>query len=67
MDGACSTHMGKNRRTYKSLVGKPDGKRRSEDLGEDVRIILEWILGKHGGKMLTGCIWIRIGTSGGLL
>jgi hypothetical protein len=39
----------------------------SEDLGVDGRIILEWILGKLGGKMWTGCIWIRIGTSGGLL
>jgi hypothetical protein len=38
-----------------------------EDVGVDRRIILEWILGKQGGKVWTGFIWIRIGTSGGLL
>jgi hypothetical protein len=37
-----------------------------EDLGVDERI-LEWILGKQGGKVLTGCIWVRIGISSGLL
>jgi len=25
------------------------------------------MLGKYGGKMWTGCIWLRIGTSGRLL
>jgi hypothetical protein len=25
--------------------------------------ILEWILGKYGGRVWTGCIWFRIGTS----
>jgi hypothetical protein len=25
------------------------------------KIILEWILGKYGGKAWTGCIWLRIG------
>jgi hypothetical protein len=38
-----------------------------EDLGVYERIISEWILGKQGGKVRTGCIWLRIGTSGGLL
>jgi hypothetical protein len=38
-----------------------------EDMGVDGRIILEWILGKQGGKLLTGYTWLRIGTSGGLL
>jgi hypothetical protein len=28
---------------------------------------LEWILGKQGGMLCTGCIWLRIGTSGGSL
>jgi hypothetical protein len=39
----------------------------SEDLGVDGKIILEWILGKQGRKMWTGCMWRRIGTSSGLL
>jgi hypothetical protein len=30
-------------------------------------IILELILGKYGGEVWTGVMWIRIGTSGGLL
>jgi len=25
------------------------------------------LLGKWGGKVWTGCIWLRIGTSGGLV
>jgi hypothetical protein len=37
------------------------------DLGVDGRIILEWNLEKMDGKVWTGCIWLRIGTSGGLL
>jgi hypothetical protein len=36
-------------------------------LGVDRKIILEWILGKQVGKVWTGSIWLRIGTSGGLL
>jgi hypothetical protein len=39
----------------------------SDELGIDGRIILEWILGKYGGELWTGCIWPRIETSGGLL
>jgi hypothetical protein len=39
----------------------------SEDLGVDERIILEWIVGKYGGKMWIGCMWLRIGTSGEFL
>jgi hypothetical protein len=38
----------------------------SEDLGVDGMIILEWILGKWGGKLWTGFIWLRIGIGGGL-
>jgi hypothetical protein len=43
------------------------GRDHSEDLGVDGKIILEWISEKYGGKVWTGCIWLRIGTSGGLL
>jgi len=38
-----------------------------QDQGTDGKIILEWILGKKGGKVCSGCIWFRIGTSGRLL
>jgi hypothetical protein len=52
------------RRSYKMLAGKPEGRNHLRDLGVDVRIILKWTL---GGKVRAGCIWLRIGTSGGLL
>jgi hypothetical protein len=42
------------------------GRDNSEDLGTDGKIIVEWILGKQGGKVWTGFVWLRIGTSGGL-
>jgi hypothetical protein len=40
----------------------------SEELGVVFgKIILEGILRKYNGKVWTGCIWFRIGTSGGIL
>jgi hypothetical protein len=39
----------------------------SRDVDVNARILLELILGKSGGKVWTGFIWLRIGTSGGLL
>jgi hypothetical protein len=38
-----------------------------ENIGLEGKIILERILGKYGGKVWTGCIWLRIGNSGGML
>jgi hypothetical protein len=55
------------RNTYKILVGKPEGKRRFENLGVGGKLILEWILGKLEGKVCTGIIWLTIGTSDGFL
>jgi hypothetical protein len=49
---------------HKNLVGIPEGKR---SLGSPREIILEWILEKQGGKVWIGCIWPRIGISGGLM
>jgi len=43
------------------------GRDHSEDLGVDGRKILEWVLGKQGGKVRNGFIWLRIGIVGGLL
>jgi hypothetical protein len=40
------------------------GRGHSEDIGVDGEDSIEWILGKWGGKLWTGCIWLRIGTSG---
>jgi hypothetical protein len=37
-----------------------------EDLGVDGRIILEWIIGKFGGSVWIGFIWLGTGISGGL-
>jgi hypothetical protein len=39
----------------------------SKHLDIDERIILKGILKKHDGKMWTRLIWLRIGSSGGLL
>jgi hypothetical protein len=43
------------------------GRDQSEDLGIDGKIILEFISGKSGKKGWSGCSWLRIGTSGGIL
>jgi hypothetical protein len=56
-------HVREMRNAYKILDGKPERNRQLEDIGVDGKIILEWILGKWGRKMWTGCIWLRIGTS----
>jgi hypothetical protein len=46
--------------------GRLKGRDNSEDLGDDGKI-LEWILGESSGKVWTVLIWLKIGTSGGLL
>jgi hypothetical protein len=38
-----------------------------EALGIDGKIILEWTLKKEAGKVWTGCIRLKVETSGGLL
>jgi hypothetical protein len=45
----------------------PKGRDHSEGVCVDGRIMLEWISRKYIGKALTGFIWRRIETSGGLL
>jgi hypothetical protein len=59
--------MGEMKNAYRVLVGKPEGKSHSENLGTDGNIILEWILGKSGGKLWTRYTWLRVGTRGGPL
>jgi hypothetical protein len=34
------------------------------DLSIDGKIMLEWTLGKYDGRLWTGFIWLRTGTSG---
>jgi hypothetical protein len=48
MGGTCRS-MEEIRNEYNILIGKPEGKDHSEDLGVDGRIILDWMLGKQGG------------------
>jgi hypothetical protein len=48
---------------YRILVGKSEG--RYIHVGG--RMILRWILEKQDEVIWTGFIWLRMGTSGGLL
>jgi hypothetical protein len=59
--------MGEARYIYtKFWLENLKGRDHSEGLGVDGRTILEWILLLKGVGW-TGCIWLRIGTNGGLL
>jgi hypothetical protein len=62
MGGACSTN-GANRNAYRILVGKPEGKRPLGRCVDNNKLILE----RYDGMVWTGSIWLRIGTSGGIL
>jgi len=68
MGGACATYSGEERRgTYKVLVRKPEERDHLEDVGVDGRIILKSILKKSFARSWIGLVWLRIGTSGGLM
>jgi hypothetical protein len=60
------TRMGEMRNSYKILVGKLEGKRPLERLrrrwGDNIRMDL-----RECWELWTGFLWLRIGTSGGLL
>jgi hypothetical protein len=43
------------------------GRKHLEFIGIDGKIILKWILSKYGGRVWTGFIWLKIGTSSGFL
>jgi hypothetical protein len=58
--------MGNMRNEYIVWLENLKGRNHLEDLGIDGKIILEWMLGKWG-KAWIECIWLRIGTGGGLL
>jgi hypothetical protein len=65
MGRTCGTY-GERKGAYRALVGKPEEGDHFEDPGVDGRIILKWIFERGVGAQ-TGLIWLRIGTSGGLL
>jgi hypothetical protein len=48
--------VGEMKNAYKILVGKSEGKERSETIDVDGRIMLEWILGKWSGRVCTADI-----------
>jgi hypothetical protein len=56
--------MGCKRNEYKILVGKPEGKNHSEDLGVDGTMD---VYREINGKVWSEFIWLWIGTSDGLL
>jgi hypothetical protein len=56
--------MGEIRIALTILVGTPEGRDHSDDLGVDGRIILKLILGKLDGTVQTGLIWLRTGIDG---
>jgi hypothetical protein len=43
------------------------GRDHLEGLSVDGSILFEWIMWKLLGKVWTGCVCLRVGTSGGLL
>jgi len=59
--------IGEVRNAYKVLVEKLAGIINLEELGVNMKLILECILEKLGGKVWIGCICIRIRTIGRLL
>jgi hypothetical protein len=67
MGGSCSTYRGEKR--YIQGFGRGTLRERDHLDGQEVdgRIILKWFIRKWGGGHWTGCVWLRIGTGGGLL
>jgi len=58
---------GEERRVYRVLLGKPEGRNHWGDLDVDVWIILEWTFRRWDVGIWTGLGWPRIETGGGRL
>jgi len=63
--GGHVARMGEMRDVYTILV--VNQRDNFEDLDVDGRDVTEWVLEREDGKVWIGFIWLRIGTSGGLL
>jgi len=59
--------MGEERREYRVLLGKAEGKNHWGDLGVDGLIILGWISRRWDVGIWAGLGWSRIETRGGRL
>jgi len=57
------TSIGEMRNVYKTLVGRPEWKRPNERPNCKWEDHIRWV----GGKVWTGCISLRLGTSGRFL
>jgi len=57
--------MGEERRVYRALLGKPEGRSPLGDLSVNGWIILGWISRRWDVGIWTGLGWPRIGTGGG--
>jgi hypothetical protein len=51
----------------KKWPGNLKARDHSKNLGAERRIITKRILGKYGGMVWTGFIWLRLGARGGIL
>jgi hypothetical protein len=67
MGGIYSMHGGLGG-AYKDFVGKPEKRDHQGGVAIDRRIILKWILKEQDVRRIwTGFIWLRMGSSNGLL
>jgi hypothetical protein len=60
-------NIGQERNVYRVLVGKPEGKRPLERPRRRWEDGIKTDLREIGWEVWSGFIWLRIGTSGGLL
>jgi hypothetical protein len=59
--------MGRNRKVYKILTGKPERKRPFGRLTLTSEDNIKMVLREMGSEMRTGLIWLTTRTNGGLL
>ena len=54
-------------KAYSALVNNPEREMPLEDLRMGGRLILKFVVKGKDGREWTGFIWLKMGTSGGLL